>query len=255
MDASRLKVSAGDLRRGNEGLDGPFAAAHPLARRLLWLPAMRALPPIHCAAPRFQASEADEARAVRVTLLCADIVGFSEMSERLGDRALLGVMRRVANMMRSEVRNCHGELIEIRGDGFLMAFEQPRDALWSALQIERSLRLEPERYRGQCVRIRMAVHTGEALRDGGGYFGRNVIVPHRVLDRVGAGAIGVTAEAEQGLPAEVRAGLGRFRFRPKGLSQDVSYVLVDATQLARAAGLEPSVDDTAVLVPRRAFAY
>lgn len=192
---------------------------------------MRSPIPVQFEALRLRGFEEDASSPVRVTLLCADVVGFSEMSERLGDRALLRVMRQVAGTIRAEVAAHGGELIEIRGDAFLMAFPDPLAALACALRIERSLRLEPERYHAESVRVRMAVHSGRVLRDGGSYFGRNVIVPYRLLERIDAGWIALTEPAARVLPAAVRAGLGRAHgFRPKGLRKEVRYVAIHAAE-------------------------
>jgi class 3 adenylate cyclase len=190
---------------------------------------------IHFEAPRLLASL--EAPA-QVTLLCADVVGFTRMSERLGDRLALCVMRQVARAVRAEVAACGAELIEVRGDSFLLAFGDPAASLACALRIQAALERGSESTLGERVRLRMAVHSGEALRDGGGYFGRNVIVPFRLLDRVEPGGIAFSEAAAARLPAGLRGLFGELeRFQPKGMCERVGYARLEAADLAGDAEL------------------
>ena len=199
---------------------------------------MQAATSIHFEAPRLLASA--EAPAQPVTLLCADVVGFTLMSERLGDRLALCVMRQVARAVRAEVAACGAELIEVRGDSFLLAFGDAAASLACALRIQGALGRGPESTLGERVRLRMAVHSGEALRDGGGYFGRDVIVPFRLLDRVEPGGIAFSEAAAARLPAELRLLFGELeRFQPKGMRESVAYARLEGAAPAGDAEASP----------------
>lgn len=189
---------------------------------------MRAASPLHFETDRLPPTLRGT-EEVEVTLLCADVVAFTEMTERLGDQAALRVMRHVARTLRDQASSCQGELLEIRGDAFLVAFEGPRCAVRFALRVMRSLVLEPRTHGGECVQLRMGLHAGRVIKDGGGYFGRCVILAYRLLSQAGAGCIAMTAEVAQGLPDHWHTHLSQGgRFRPKGFGEDVRYVLLGA---------------------------
>ena len=67
-----------------------------------------------------------------VTFLFSDVVGFTRMTERLGDFAAHRVMAR-HRAFAAETEHRHGgETREIRGDGFLLALAAPDEILVSA---------------------------------------------------------------------------------------------------------------------------
>jgi class 3 adenylate cyclase len=194
---------------------------------------MQALAPIHFEARRLPWTDADP-ESVEVTLLCADVVGFTEMTERLGDPAALRVMRRVAGVVREHASRCRGELLEIRGDAFLLAFASPQDAVRCAIRVMRVV--ARDRRAGEFVRLRMAVHTGSVVRDGGGYFGRSLILAYRLLSQVGPGGIAMTPPTADRLPDRWRQrAANSLSFRPKGFGCDVRYVLLGEAPAAALA--------------------
>ncbi len=172
----------------------------------------------------------DDAEPVEVTLLCADVVGFTEMTERLGDCAALKVMRLVAGTLRDLASRHRGEVLEIRGDAFLMAFSSPRQAVRCALRVMRALALDRGSHAGERVRLRMAVHTGTVVRDGEGYFGRSLILAYRLLSQVAAGCIAMTPSTADRLPGRWRVReASEGSFRPKGFDCELRYVLLGRT--------------------------
>jgi class 3 adenylate cyclase len=186
------------------------------------MPAM----PIHFEAERLPRTD-EAGERVDVTLLCADIVGFTEMVGRLGDDGALAVMRGVAGTVRSHARRHGGEVLEIRGDSFLLAFASARSSVRYAIRVIRALATEPGSHAGEQVRVRMAIHTGSVLRDGGGYFGRSLILAYRLLSQVGAGAIAMTPSAADRLPQRWRERASVIGcFRPKGFGCEVPYLLL-----------------------------
>jgi class 3 adenylate cyclase len=172
----------------------------------------------------------DDAEPVEVTLLCADVVGFTEMTERLGDCAALKVMRLVAGTIRELASRHRGEVLEIRGDAFLLAFASPRQGVRCAIRVMRALALGRSSHAGEAVRLRIALHTGTVVRDGEGYFGRSLILAYRLLGQVAAGCIAMTPTTVDQLPDRwrVRAPSGGS-FHPKGFHCELRYVLLERT--------------------------
>ena len=75
------------------------------------------------------------------------------------------------------------------GDGFMLAFSSARRALQCATAIQQAFQEYNQEHPQEPVRVRMGLHTGEAIRDAGDFFGRNVILASRIADQARGGQI------------------------------------------------------------------
>ncbi len=174
-----------------------------MARQLLMGPYMTAQPiPSPVSAPLPE---------IDVTLLLSDVVGFSEMTDRLGDREAHRVMQRHHRVVRSELEAYGGEEIELRGDGFYLAFAEPEAALRCAVAIQRSFATEADRHPERPIQVRMGLHTGKVLLDPQAYFGRTVIKSSRIAEQARGGEILVSSHLKEVVERhmDLRFGAGR----------------------------------------------
>jgi class 3 adenylate cyclase len=161
-----------------------------------------------------------------VTLVFSDIVGWTEMIERLGDHRAREVTRDHNRIVRELVESCGGHEVEIQGDAFLLAFSDPGAALRCAVGIQRALEMYG-RDNPEPIRIRIGLHTGEALRDGDRFFGRTVNLAARVAAQADGGEILVSAAFAQCLDSADDVQLGSPRsVRLKGIQQAQQVRLV-----------------------------
>jgi class 3 adenylate cyclase len=130
---------------------------------------------------------------MNLTLLLSDVVGFSEMTDRLGDREAYHVIQRHHGVVRTELAAHGGEEVELRGDGFYLAFARPVPALRCAIAIQRDFALDARLHPEQPIRVRMGLHTGNVLHDPNVYFGKTVIESARIADQARGGEILVSA--------------------------------------------------------------
>jgi class 3 adenylate cyclase len=144
-----------------------------------------------------------------VTLIFSDMEGFTEMTERLGDLAAREVIRRHNAIVRRCLREHGGYEVELQGDGFLLAFGGARKAALCAVAIQRALAEDALAHRDQPIRVRIGLHTGEALRDAERFFGRTVILAARIASQAAGGEILVSS-----LLQELLASAGDLRFGP-----------------------------------------
>ena len=121
-----------------------------------------------------------------VTLLFSDIEGSTAMTERLGDRRWIEVLRTHNAIVREQVKAQGGYEVKSQGDGFMLAFSSARRALTCAIEIQRALAAHAEKNPDDAVRVRIGLHTGEAIADAGDFYGRHV----NLAARVGAAAAG-----------------------------------------------------------------
>jgi adenylate cyclase len=133
---------------------------------------------------------------VEVTLLFCDVVRSTELTRRLGDRGAYRVIRSFHDVVLRAAAPLDGRELELRGDGVLLAFDGPRQAIDCAVEIQRRLLEVPQSRR---VSARIGVHTGPALRITTGYFGSNVILSARVAEQAAPGEILVSATLVQRL--------------------------------------------------------
>jgi predicted ATPase len=123
-----------------------------------------------------------------VTILFSDIENSTLMTERLGDTRWLEVLRAHNSMFRRHLRSNRGYEVKSQGDGFMLAFPDPREALACAVGIQRDLG-EADAATEERIRVRMGMHTGEAIQEEGDFFGRSVILAARIAAQAMGGEI------------------------------------------------------------------
>jgi class 3 adenylate cyclase len=156
----------------------------------------------------------------RVTLMFSDMEGFTEMTERLGDREAHRIVRAHNAIVREQLHAHGGIELELQGDGFLLAFADPHAALRCAIAIERALAAYSAGHPEQPVRVRIGLHTGEAIQAADGFFGKTVILAARIAAQARGGEILVSEEVKQAAARapDVRFG-GVREARLKGLAR------------------------------------
>ncbi len=163
----------------------------------------------------------------RVTLVFSDMEGFTEMTERLGDRAAHEVIKVHNAIVREEVRRHGGVEVELQGDGFLLAFPAARQALDCTIAIQRALATYSAARPEQPIRVRIGLHTGEAIQEADRFFGKTVILAARIAAQARGGEILASATTREGGADEsIRFGVRR-EASLKGLAGTYSLHPVD----------------------------
>src|SRR3954452_7014473 len=119
-----------------------------------------------------------------VTLLFTDIVGSTQLLQRLGTR-YGDVLAEYRALLRSIFQAHDGREVDTQGDSFFVAFPRAIDAVIAAVEIQRAIARHPWPD-GMAIPTRMGLHTGEPQRGGEGYVGLDV---HRAA-RIGAAGHG-----------------------------------------------------------------
>ena len=123
-----------------------------------------------------------------VTIVFTDIVDSTVLLARLGDHAWLDVIRR-HNAVIEEATAAHGgTVVETQGDGSMLAFSSARRAVACAQAIQREIATCLRR-RSPPIRVRIGVHTGDALHEADHFFGTTVHYAARVASHALGGEV------------------------------------------------------------------
>src|SRR3954447_856982 len=132
-----------------------------------------------------------------VTILFTDIEGSTALNERLGDVRWLEFLRLHNRLVRDEVQAFRGFEVKSQGDGFMIAFPSARRAIQCARAIQEAIASDLADHPDGPVRVRIGLHTGEAIREESDFYGRNVVVAARIADQAKGGEILASAVVKQ----------------------------------------------------------
>ncbi len=120
----------------------------------------------------------------RVAIMFSDIEESTALNERIGDRAWVRLIGRHDKAVRRYVDKHDGYVVKSQGDGFMVAFAQPEQAVRCSVDIQRSLQKRPNG-----IRVRIGIHVGKSVLRGDDLFGRNVAMAARVAGQADGGEI------------------------------------------------------------------
>jgi adenylate cyclase len=126
-----------------------------------------------------------------VTIVFTDIVDSTLLLGRMGDHAWLDVLRR-HNALIEETTAAHGgTVVETQGDGSMLAFSSARRAVTCATAIQREIK---HVFDGDSppIRVRIGVHTGDALQEADHFYGTTVHYAARVASQALGGEVVVS---------------------------------------------------------------
>jgi len=156
-----------------------------------------------------------------VTILFTDVVGSTELLERLGSQADDFSTRHFA-ALRDAIAQQRGVAVKTTGDGMMAIFESAADALACAARIQRDVAGLNHRYPKQRFDVRVGMSAGDARERDADYFGPAVTQASRLCAAALGGQI-LVAEVVRLVAGGAAAGgfreLGEFGL--KGLSEQV----------------------------------
>ncbi len=122
-----------------------------------------------------------------VTFLFTDIEGSTRLLQHLEDR-YADVLNECRRLLHSAVQERGGQEVDTQGDAFFFAFTRARDAAAAAVTAQRAINAH-QWPAGGILRVRMGLHTGEALAVRTGYVGMDVHRAARICSAAHGGQI------------------------------------------------------------------
>jgi class 3 adenylate cyclase len=127
-----------------------------------------------------------------VTIVFTDIVDSTPTLARLGDAAWLAIVQR-HNQLISDVTAAHdGAVVETKGDGSMLAFASARRAVVCAQAIQQEIARAFAEH-SPPIRVRIGIHTGDAIKDAEHFYGTTVHYAARVASHAVGGEVLVSS--------------------------------------------------------------
>lgn len=169
-----------------------------------------------------------------LTVVVTDMKGSTATAYRLGDDAAFSLMRSHNAIVRAQASMHHGEFVKSLGDGFLLAFERPADALACAAAIQRGFADYRREEPAEPLHVRAVVHAGRFIVEAGDLYGQDLFAAFRLLAKVAPGQVLVTDAVRSRVDGSVRFGPAMaFELDNISAPQTV-YVLDRSAETARA---------------------
>lgn len=160
-----------------------------------------------------------------ITIAFTDIVGSTSLLAELGEAGYLSALRHHNAIVRRAAADHDGTLAKFLGDGWMIAFPGPADAVGFAVDCQRALARAGHTRPMEAVRVRIGIHTGTALEDEDELIGRDVVLADRLTRRADGGEIVASSPVRDALPGG-RFTQGRIADLD-GLGPEVVYRVLD----------------------------
>ncbi|MGH3414322.1 MAG: adenylate/guanylate cyclase domain-containing protein [Marmoricola sp.] len=135
-----------------------------------------------------------------VTVLFSDIEDSTSLNEQLGDDDWVALLGTHDKLVRACVDRYSGHIVKSQGDGFMIVFTTPADAVRAGIAIQDAIGSGGHRrLRRTPIRVRVGIHTGPVVEKGGDFFGTNVATAARVAAQAAGGEVLVSDEVRQAL--------------------------------------------------------
>lgn len=116
-----------------------------------------------------------------VTVLFTDVVGSTRLRQHQGETAAHEIMNEHNEIVRRQIGQHAGQEVKTAGDSFMVAFDSARKAVECAVGVQRALHDYNGRHPAHPVKVRIGLHTGEAIRAGNDLFGTSVDAAARIM--------------------------------------------------------------------------
>jgi class 3 adenylate cyclase/pimeloyl-ACP methyl ester carboxylesterase len=161
-----------------------------------------------------------EARGSVQTVLFTDIVGHTEMMQRLGDEKGRDVLREHERITRDLLKQHGGAEVKTMGDGFMASFGSVTSAMECAIALQRAFAAHTESM-PEPLHVRVGLNAGEPIEEDGDLFGATVILASRIAAKAGAGEVLVPDTVRGLLSGKGFIFSDRGEFVPKGFDESV----------------------------------
>ena len=142
-----------------------------------------------------------------LVMFFSDIKGYSKKAEVLTHMQLSTLIQDYEKILLAHVEAHRGELVKRMGDGHMITFARPLDAVLAAIRLQKSL-LRFNRYRDENSRvvIRIGIHSGKVVRKAqGDVLGNAVNIASRLESSARPGSILISEQVQESVKDAVHS--------------------------------------------------
>lgn len=180
-------------------------------------------------------------KAATLSIVFADISGSTRLYETLGDAVARELVAQCLGLMSEHIEKFSGTVIKTIGDEIMCTFPSAAQAVEAAMGMQEGVTEDlPHRNRNtpSTLTIRVGLHHGPAILEGGDVFGDAVNTAARMAGLAKGGQIITTQETTNQLPPALRAStrhLDRISVKGKADEIDIFEVIWQAEDVTRMA--------------------
>ncbi len=130
-----------------------------------------------------------------VTFLFTDIEGSTRLVQALGPR-YAEVLAEHCRIVREAIADAGGTEVSTEGDSFFAVFPSAPAAVAATSAAQRALAAQAWPDDAE-VRVRMGLHTGEAIKEEADFYGKNIVLAARIADEARGGEILASSVVKQ----------------------------------------------------------
>ena len=159
---------------------------------------------------------------VRVVLF-TDLVGHTQMMDKLGDELGRQILREHEQISRGVIAEFRGTEVKSLGDGFMASFESVSTAIEASTTLQRRIeaRNSTQQADGYPLAVRAGINAGEPVEEDGDLFGAAVILASRIAGEATGGQILVSNAVRELVAGKKFSFTQGAHFVPKGFSEEV----------------------------------
>jgi class 3 adenylate cyclase len=169
--------------------------------------------------PTRPVGEAHEESAFR-TILFTDIVGSTDMTQRLGDAKAMELLRIHDLIVRGHLGKAGGSEVKHTGDGIMASFPSVARAIQCAIAIQTDLETHNQSA-DHPITVRIGVSAGEPVAERDDLFGAAVQLAARACNHAAAGSILVSNAVRELCLGKGFAFVARGPFELKGFDEKI----------------------------------
>jgi class 3 adenylate cyclase len=172
-----------------------------------------------------------------LAIMFTDIVGYTAMMGE-SEPKTLEVLKKNRELHHRFVRQFRGEYLQEIGDGTLASFQSAVDAVGCALDLQRSVQGDPD------LNLRVGIHLGDVISEGGDVIGDAVNVASRIEPLAATGGICVSGKFLEREPSAEHA--THSYIVQAGACDALGREREARAAVARALGVDPGISVTSL---------
>ena len=123
-------------------------------------------------------------------VMLTDIAGYAALMSK-DEQKTLSILEKNRTLQKSLAAKHNGEFLKEMGDGTLLCFQSALDAVRCAMEIQESVKDDPE------INLRIGIHLGDIVFQEGDIFGDGVNVASRIEKLAPAGGICISSQVHE----------------------------------------------------------